>query len=191
MTVDVQSAAAKAQAVIDQASSKEEAQLSRNSEIVSQKISFFDKLIILNGSTLAISFTAATGFHPHLQAAGRFLAYIDLFSAWRLLIISIIGSLVSNWLSMSYIANVTALMHLREAEYINLRVAAASQSLIPETKVVPLDTSPERQRSDRIKIRTYDVAFQAANFLGLISQGATFLSYISLYKFARTSLLNM
>jgi hypothetical protein len=158
-------------------------------ELVKLQISFFDKLIILNGGTLAVSFTAATGFHTHF-AGKQPVAANDLFSAWQLLIISIVLSLVSNWLNMSYILNTTLYITTRALTVDIFRAQEAQQLLEPEVVPTPLDVSPEKLERDARNIAIYNGAQGLAMFFGLISQGATFLSYISLFKFARANFLN-
>jgi hypothetical protein len=188
MTNDLKDAIEKSHQVVDHALRDIQSSNDRNAEGITQRVSFYDKLIILNGGTLAISFSAATSFHSLTQVK-HLSAVNDLLSAWKLLIISIVLSLLSNWLSLNFILNMSQLLHGVLQQVSISRLNNAALPLDPTLKFEPLDASAEASRVRGKKERSYMASLQVGAFFGLVSQGATFLAYISLYLFARANLV--
>jgi hypothetical protein len=71
-------------------------------ELVKLRVSYFDKLIVLNAGTLALSFSAVFTFVSRTTVDMRNVPIDSLLNAWKLLIFSIIGALISNWLHMNF-----------------------------------------------------------------------------------------
>jgi hypothetical protein len=91
---------------------KLDSQLEKFQNLTSLRTAFYDKLIVLNGGTLAISFTAATSFHgPNAQ--WKLLGLSNLFSAWELLIIAIVLSFISNYLTLGVVTNQMSILSSR------------------------------------------------------------------------------
>jgi hypothetical protein len=59
-------------------------------EFVKLRAAYFDKLIILNGGTLALSFSAVATFHAHPLATTQQFPIPYLLLAWKLLMSSIV-----------------------------------------------------------------------------------------------------
>ena len=59
------------------------------------QISFWDKLVILDAGTLALSINATTAFRGHIVGDG---GVGFLFAAWKLLIVSMVLAVLAQWL---------------------------------------------------------------------------------------------
>lgn len=67
-------------------------------EIVKLRIAFWDKLVILNAGSLALSVSAAASFRGHtIGDAG--VGY--LFASWKLMILAIVFSMIAQWAATS------------------------------------------------------------------------------------------
>jgi hypothetical protein len=189
MTIDRKVAAEKTQEAVDLSVRTFESTIGRNAEIITQRVSFYDKLIILNGGTLALSFSVASSFHSLTQIK-HLLAVSDLLSAWKLLIVSIVLSLLSNWLNLNFIFNMSQRLHVLQKQISDSRMHYAALPLNPTAKFDPLDVSVEGSQARERTERMHRGAFEIAAAFGLISQGATFLAYISLYLFAKANIIS-
>jgi hypothetical protein len=164
-----------------------DAQLSRGIELLVLRVGFYDKLVILNGGTLALSFTAATGLHGHLNPSKPALLPQDLFLAWELLMFSIVGSVICNWLSMS---SVTSQSNFITEKVTGLHAAwalLALRAIKPEIQHIA--PTPD-EKIEAAKQKSARILGSVGAYFGLLSQLATFTSYIFLFRYAKANLLN-
>jgi hypothetical protein len=160
-------------------------------EFLKHRISYFDKLIILNGGTLALSFSAAATFYARAAASKTHFQSNSLLTAWQLLMFSIVAALVSNWLTMSanqksYTLAATRLIRLRM-----LASLAYIRDAVPNISVdmTPAIETKEIAAKELTHSRVAKWADNVALFLGFLSQLATVASYFYLYKFAGANIL--
>jgi hypothetical protein len=156
-------------------------------EFLKHRISYFDKLIILNGGTLALSFSAAATFYAHAHAAanGTHIPFDSVLTAWKLLMFSIVAALVSNWLTIIanekvYVLEAIKLIRLRTFVLFTYFRDAVPNIHIDWTSAI---RTPKIAKKEQSQGRVAKWGAWAAFFLGLLSQLATIASYFYLYKF--------
>jgi hypothetical protein len=141
-------------------------------------IGFWEKLVILDAGTLALSLTAATAFRGHTVGDGG-VGY--LFAAWKLLISSIICATVAQWLAA------TSTQHLPLAIYAKLmadrmdRLQIAGKNIFDGT---PADMTRQSKRAAKIDRRLWIFAASA----GII---AIFLMIAALVYLSRFGAINL
>jgi hypothetical protein len=156
-----------------------DSQLEKFQNLTGLRTSFYDKLIVLNGGTLTISFTAATSFHDP-NAQWKLLDLSNLFSAWELLIIASVLSFISNYLTLGVVTNQMAIMSNR---LMNAYGVVWSKTAPEKT----IESERQNQRSERV-LTGAKYSEKIALWLGVIAQMCTVYAYICLFKFARLNL---
>jgi hypothetical protein len=160
-------------------------------EFLKHRISYFDKLIILNGGTLTLSFSAAATFYAH--AAGKnHIPFSSLLTAWKLLMFSIVAALASNWLTMSASQKSYSLAANRLSRLRMLGFLVYFRDAYPNFRNVDLTPAIETKEiaaKELTENRVAKWADRVALFLGFLAQLTTFASYVYLYKFAGANVL--
>jgi hypothetical protein len=149
------------------------------------RIAFYDKLVILNGGTLALSFTAAFGLYQRVSPTLHIAAIGYLFLAWKLLMISIVSSLISNWLSIHGTGATSTYLTTKMTETQVTLTQSALRGINPETEVkVPTNTEQEKTAH-----KIAGLCKNLGSLVGIASLIITFISYVYLFKFATANLL--
>ena len=148
------------------------------------RISYWEKLTVLNAGTLALSFTAAAAFRGHAIGDGG-LGY--LFAAWKNLIASIALCLVAQWLTW------LAATHFQRFMFANLikrKLDRVRDALGPvERSVSNMEEAYQRiEKAAKGVQGGYD---RAAQFIGIVAQIFTIVAYVWLYKFAHLNLQHL
>jgi hypothetical protein len=155
-----------------------EAQVTKAEVLWGMRLSYYEKLVVLNGGTLAISFTAVTALHGQL-IHGKPLFVADLLSAWQLLIIAIVGCLLADWLGINSIVNFRLVLGTKTMDLHGMLYQRSATPNAPPREF----RTPGQLRSESRKLYIANCLEQASLFLGMVSQGATLFAYICLYKF--------
>lgn len=148
---------------------------------------FSEKLIVLNGATLALSFSAASTFHE--RGAIAIAGSSFLFSAWRLLIASIILALMGQWVGVTSSANALA---SGSGALLRERLGMWENELRKLTQSDAPSGTLEADMARRIMKarRAVTIGERLTNWLAVAAQILTISSFIFLYKFAHASLLS-
>ena len=151
------------------------------------RVSHYEKLVGLCAGTLALSFTAATAFHTqHAREVG---AFPGLLQAWQLLLGAIVLGVVSNWLTVNALANLSNTLGVQQ---IDLHLDLLRQRLGQKLSDYPKDYQDKWNRESTKASRwekTANIMIRLAEVLGVLSQLAAFLAFVALYYFAKTVLL--
>ena len=157
-------------------------------ELDKLKISFWDKLVIVDAGALALSLTAAGFFRGHSHGDGG-VGY--LLAAWKLLIGSMAFAIMAQWILTS--AAVYSARQLRAlATQLKLgRIEQKTQEfnvpMRPATK--DLMTTSRKDAEESGKLAT---GFEnAAHICGAIAQVGTLAAFMWLYVFARVNLIHL
>lgn len=135
-------------------------------------IEFHDRLLIMNGATLALSFTMAGAFHSHSTPAATLASVSSLLWAWRFLVSSIALCVVSNWCKTVSVVHFTAYYR---AALIRIRVRQLAMHLkaehtdgdLPES-IRKSDSSKDAYASTSRWSTVFGVAAKIASIAGLI-----------------------
>ena len=150
-------------------------------DIVKTRIAFWDKLVVLNAGTLALTFSAASSFRGHSIGDGG-VGY--LFAAWKLLSASILLAIFAQWAAGNFIAHYHVAL---KANLFNRRF----ESLLRKLKKAGGNIDEDHDSWQAIR--------KAANFnfgqvdrisiiAGLLAQGLTYVAFLWVYLFARVNL---
>jgi hypothetical protein len=156
-------------------------------EPIKLRISHHEKLAGLCAGTLALSITAATAFHPeHKQLM---TALPSLLHAWELLMVSIALAVVSNWLTVTGMAN---LGNWHFTSQIGVQFSLVEVAL---KKLAPEYAANERSNWDKEAAKGPG-HFRMGNFMvrsgagvGFAAQVIAFCGFVSLFLFAKSMLL--
>jgi hypothetical protein len=153
-------------------------------DILAIRSEFLYKLAILDGATLALTFSAATAFHA--RGVARPLANVQmLLHAYQFLIGSLILSLLANSLFILASENVTAFMVGGHGVVYNFWLAKR-QNLTSHTVVSP--TLPFNKKQFE-RWGTYLKVFDRTGIaLSMAAQTCTILAFIFLFFFVRANI---
>lgn len=150
-------------------------------------VSFFDKLVILNGGTLAITFSALFAFH-NSNPKGK-IDTADLFIAWKLLIASTVAALLCSWLNIAVVSVQTkATEQLMMRAYLTASTMKLNSAIAgAQIDVASLMPSDKEQKKLKHSLTGTQWIGNVARWLGLAAKLATVTSYYYLYLFAQAS----
>jgi hypothetical protein len=154
-------------------------------DLVKIRISFWDKLALLNAGTLALSFSASASFRGHSAGDGG-VGY--LFAAWKLMILAIILSLVAQWAATG---SATYLRRQLLALKTHRRLIRIQQNLTKNAIQLgePHHSLLNETEREVDKAKSYARPFElVAHIAGALAQVATILGFYWLYRFAHTNL---
>jgi hypothetical protein len=153
-------------------------------DLIKIRIGIWDKLTVLNASTLALSFTAASAFHTHAVGDGG-VNY--LFASWKLLIISIglaafaqhvaataIEQLQGHAMAMIFNRKLDAMVNYATDKGVD--VATGNQALTDLAKAAASEKRP---------------IAHIAYYAGFAAQVLTVVAFYWLYRFARVNLAHI
>lgn len=156
-------------------------QVARVVDAVKLKIAFYDRLLLLSGATITLTFTATSTFHANsgkLILGTRFLIW-----GWILLIYAILACLASNWLSISSgIQQSTMVMTvMASARHTLLKMAVDAYK--PGAPFPKNDLSDEQLKKQAIQGKSRELIERIANYFGVSAQLAVCGAYILLLRF--------
>ena len=145
-------------------------------DIAKMRISAWEKLTVLNAGSIALSFTAASGFRGHMRFDGA-IGY--LFAAWKALAVSIM------------LAVFAQLVAVRSAGRLQARVTALIQKtridvLRGSARVSGIDLPHQKDAYDALKkIATTEDHYseRVSLWSGVIAFSLTCVAYYWLYRF--------
>lgn len=149
-------------------------------EMVKLQISFWEKLVVLDATTLALSFTASGFFREHLIGDGG-VGY--LAAAWKLLFGGIVFALIAQWLTIPGLLYATGQMYGMRVLSLLGRKDKVGEEEIALMKVIVAD-SPRYKRRGNYILRTAG----GAGSLGLFLSMAAFYW---LYRFAHENVVTV
>lgn len=142
------------------------------------QIGFWDKLVILDAGTLALSINAATAFRGHTVGDG---GVGFLFAAWKLLVVSIIFACLAQWLGSISAQHlpVASTGKLIADRRVRLRIIGADI----------FDGTPEETRSQSIRYFRIDkITWLLAVFFGTLALALMIFALIYLCRFGSVNL---
>lgn len=154
-------------------------------ELTKFRLSFWDKLALLNAGTLALSLSASASFREHSVGDGGF-GY--LFAAWKLTILAIVCSMFAQWASTAsatylrrQLAGLKTHRKLIRIEQklskCGIHMSEPHHSLIGE---VDREVTKAKKYARPLEI--------VAHISGAVAQLATILGFYWLYRFAHVNL---
>jgi hypothetical protein len=156
-------------------------------ELTKFRLSFLDKLAILNAGTLALSLSASASFRDHLVGDGGF-GY--LFAAWKLTIMAIVCSMFAQWAST---ASATYLRRQLAGLKTHRKLIRIEQKLSKSgiQMAEPHRSLIDEADRDVTKAKKYARPLElVAHTLGAVAQLTTILGFYWLYRFAHVNLLH-
>jgi hypothetical protein len=152
------------------------------------RISFWDKLVILNAGTLALSFTVAATFRGHAVGDGG-VGY--LFAAWKLLLISIVSAVFAQWTATGaatfFFKASVALRANRKFVRVSEKIATAGLQCNGTHLELIGKTQIDAHRSGESYRRLEFVAHAC----GALSQAASTVAFYWLYRFTHVNLAHL
>ena len=139
--------------------------------------------MILNAGTLALSFTAATTFHT--QHAQAMASLSSLLWAWQLLILAIVLSIVSNWMSVTGVVHFGIWQSLMQQKFnFGLVRSSLRKFLAGKDQVERIGEELEGERFGRHE-KSFGIFDRPSQVVGFCAQCATFWAFVLLYQFAK------
>lgn len=154
-------------------------------ELTKIRIGFWDKLVILNAGSLALSVSAAASFRGHTIGDGG-VGY--LLASWKLMILAIGCSMVAQWAatgSATYLRRqLTSLKTHRKLTSIQAMLTNAGVDTPAGLRKLTADASEDVGLGQRYA-RPFE---RIAHYVGTASQICTVWSFYYLYRFANVNL---
>ena len=159
-------------------------------DISKQRIAFHDRLLLISGGTITLSFTAATAFQSKSSHA-QILYGGELTAAWILLISSMFLSLLFSWFTLSSLVHLNARTtigrHITNSEFASY--VSASLMTILNPKLLNLEKGSEVLLEHHNQYSL--VTSRIAAVCGLVAQGCFYSAYICLFLFVRSNLFGL
>jgi hypothetical protein len=163
-----------------------QAQTSVTVEAIKLRIASQERLLILNASVLALTFSAVTAYHAqHPQIAS---AVSSLIHSWQLFLVAIVASLLSNWSSVNGAIHYSNYTHSEQIGVSFDQYEMALRKILPDyAKKASADWETDKRKYS--KSSTYHaVFFRLAGGLGFLAQVGTCWGLFCLYQFAKAIL---
>jgi hypothetical protein len=164
-------------------------QVARVVEAVKLKIAFYDRLLLLSGATVTLTFTATSTLHAN--SAKLLLATRFLILGWILLVYSILACIASNWLSISAgIQQSTMVMTVMAAARHTL-LKMAVQAYKPDAPFPDNAQTPAELEKQARQGKSREIIEKISNYLGFSAQLAVCGAYILLLRFLIKNILSI
>lgn len=140
---------------------------------------FYEKLMILNGATLTLLFSAMTGFGATASPVHRAELYSRLLSGCWMLVASIICCLLHNFINIAYFVHSSAHILLGNMHNTRVRFYSALKrgGFVSDEPDLPPE-SPEANKSEKNATRTE----RFCRWIGVVAQGLTIAAYITFIR---------
>lgn len=155
-------------------------------DLLKARVAFSEKLIVLNGGTLALSFSAAASFYSKGILSSDCTAC--LLAAWKCLIFAICAALTAQWLRINIGINLNTHMTGAIVSMRALRMDA-DLKLIPNAPKVDLGSTTSIEKVTAQSEKGVANGQRVCTVLGLLSQVSTVVAFVWLYKFGCNTLL--
>jgi hypothetical protein len=164
-------------------------QIARVGETLKLKIAFYDRLLLLSGATITLTFTVTSSLHlstgKHLEATAL------LLWSWKLLIYAILACLAANWMSVVLnITQTTAVMQsmaLMRSKLLKMAV----HEYKPGAPFPDNELSPEEVKKQAVKTKSRVITEKVSNYIGFSAQLAVAGAYILLLRFLARNISNI
>jgi len=154
--------------------------LSSAQEYLKFQVSFFDKLIVLNGGTLALSFSAAITVHSRIPSFQP--VFSDILTAWKLLMVAIIAALLCIWCSIRANQVTSQVLWSRNDKNSAIIIKYSLKENVPGVELDKVK-APDTPKDDRL-LKSAKIVGWIGSFTASVSILTTVASYYFLYRFA-------
>jgi hypothetical protein len=151
-------------------------------ELAKLRLGFLDKLVILDGATLALSFTISATFRSITPRHGDGGVGYAL-AVWKLLMLSVGAALIAQWLLT---LSTTHLSHSLSAARISLRIRRAAHiAEARDSSTQPTDLLGRLDKANAISSKSHSPMSRMSFLLGVAAQVFTIMAFYWLYRYVK------